>query len=129
MTARPPALHRQRRGRRAFADGLAAEHAAMADLRARGWQVLLHRARTRWGEIDIVAQRGGCLAFIEVKARPSLLAAGESIRPAQVTRIMNAAQALCAANPHWTYDSMRLDVCAVLPGNVIEWIPDAFRQY
>lgn len=120
---------RQRRGRRAFADGMAAEQAAIAALRMEGWEILLHRARTRWGEIDLVALRGGCLVFIEVKARPSLLAAGEAIRPSQVTRIMNAAQFLCTANPHWVYDSVRFDVCAVLPGNVIEWIPDAFRQF
>ncbi|RFD20413.1 YraN family protein [Komagataeibacter melaceti] len=108
---------------------MAAEHAAMADLKARGWQVLLHRARTRWGEIDLVALHGSCLVFVEVKARPSLLAAGEAIRPGQVSRIMNAARYLCAANPDWVYDSIRFDVCAVLPGNTIEWIPDAFRQF
>ncbi|WP_395371742.1 YraN family protein [Komagataeibacter diospyri] len=132
MTMRnaPPApLHRQQRGRRACADGMAAERLAIADIQARGGHVLLHRARTRWGEVDIVALQAGCLIFAEVKARPSLLAAGESIRPAQVARIMNAAQFLCAANPHWVYDSIRFDVCAVLPGNVVEWIPDAFRQY
>ncbi|GCE79407.1 YraN family protein [Komagataeibacter oboediens] len=127
--ARPAQTGRQRRGRRAFSDGMAAERLAIADLQARGWQVLLHRARTRWGEVDIVALRAGCLMFAEIKARPSLLAAGEAIRPSQVTRIMNAAQFLCAANPDWAYDSIRFDVGAVLPGNVVEWIPDAFRQY
>ena len=125
----PSATPRQRRGRRAFSDGMAAERLAIADLQARGWQVLLHRARTRWGEVDIVALRAGCLIFAEVKARPSLLAAGEAIRPAQIARIMNAARFLCATNPHWVYDSIRFDVGAVLPGNVVEWIPDAFRQY
>ena len=119
---------RSLRGGRAHATGMAAEQAAMARLRAQGWQVLAHRARTRWGEVDVVALKEGCLIFVEVKARPSLLAAGEAIRPSQVSRIMNAAQHLCAANPHWVYDRMRLDVCVVLPGNVIRWIPDAFRQ-
>ncbi|WP_227672516.1 YraN family protein [Komagataeibacter sp. FXV3] len=127
--AAPVPFHRQRRGRRACADGMAAERLAIADIQARGGQVLLHRARTRWGEVDIVALHDGCLIFAEVKARPSLLAAGEAIRPAQVARITNAAQFLCAANPHWVYDSIRFDLCAVLPGNVVEWIPDAFRQY
>ncbi|WP_242402552.1 YraN family protein [Komagataeibacter kakiaceti] len=122
-------FNRRRRGRRAFSDGLAAEHAAIAHLQARGWRIVRHRARTRWGEIDVVALRDGCLIFVEVKARPSLLGAGEAIRPAQISRIMNAAQHLCATNPDWVYDSIRFDVCAVLPGNVIEWIPDAFRQF
>ncbi|GBQ14255.1 YraN family protein [Komagataeibacter rhaeticus] len=129
IDGRPPLpSHRTLRGRRAHAAGMAAEQAAMDRLRAQGWQVLAHRARTRWGEVDVVALKAGCLIFVEVKARPSLLAAGEAIRPAQVRRIMNAARFLCASNPHWVHDRMRLDVCVVLPGNVIRWIPDAFRQ-
>ena len=39
---------------------------------ARGYRILARRFRTPHGEIDIVARRGGLIAFVEVKARASL---------------------------------------------------------
>ena len=47
------------------------EDAAVALLIREGW-VVLHRNWSRpFGELDIVARRGGWLAFVEVKARRS----------------------------------------------------------
>lgn len=43
---------------------LAAEH-----LLRLGYEIVERNFRTRWGELDIVARRGGTLAFCEVKAR------------------------------------------------------------
>ena len=40
-------------------------------LATRGWQIVDRNVRFREGEIDIVAARGGILAFIEVKTRRS----------------------------------------------------------
>src|SRR6266550_5742653 len=43
---------------------------AAADLLAEeGWTVLHRNWSLRLGELDIVARRGGCLVFVEVKAR------------------------------------------------------------
>ena len=42
------------------------EHAARC-LEAAGWRVLERNARTRYGEIDIVALDGDALVFVEVK--------------------------------------------------------------
>jgi putative endonuclease len=36
-------------------------------LAAAGWELVERNARTRYGEIDIVAREGGTLVFIEVK--------------------------------------------------------------
>lgn len=52
--------------------GLIAEKGACWFLRLRFYRILAHRYRTPWGEIDIVATRGGCVHFIEVKSRPRL---------------------------------------------------------
>jgi putative endonuclease len=56
MTAR-----RQRIGR-------AAEDLVAARLTARGWKLVERNARTRYGELDIVALDGEALVFVEVKA-------------------------------------------------------------
>lgn len=45
------------------------EDAAAELLAAEGWTVLHRNWSLRLGELDIVARRGGCLAFVEVKAR------------------------------------------------------------
>ena len=52
---------RQRLGRRA-------EDLVAARLAAAGWEVIERNARTRYGELDIVALDGRTLVFIEVKA-------------------------------------------------------------
>ncbi len=52
---------RQRLGRRA-------EDLVAARLASAGWEVLERNARTRFGELDIVALDGRALVFVEVKA-------------------------------------------------------------
>jgi Holliday junction resolvase-like predicted endonuclease len=49
--------------------GLAAESAACTVLTAQGFVVMGRNYRTRRCEIDIVAQKDGCVYFIEVKYR------------------------------------------------------------
>ena len=41
------------------------------DLRRQGWQVLHMNYRCRFGELDVIAQDGRYLAFVEVKLRRS----------------------------------------------------------
>lgn len=48
--------------------GRAAEDLVAARLAATGWEVVERNARTRLGELDIVALDGRTLAFVEVKA-------------------------------------------------------------
>lgn len=77
----PPA--RAARGTRAQAAGLAAEAAACAALVAEGWTVLARRLRTAEGEVDVVAERAGLLALVEVKRRFSLADAACALGPRQ----------------------------------------------
>lgn len=58
---RPVTVQRQRTGR-------AAEDLVAAHLAAAGWELLERNARTRYGELDIVALDGRTLVFVEVKA-------------------------------------------------------------
>lgn len=54
-------VHRQRLGE--HAEGLVA-----ARLAAAGWEIVERNARTRYGELDLVALDGNALVFAEVKA-------------------------------------------------------------
>jgi putative endonuclease len=49
--------------------GQAGEAAALAWVRDRGWTVLARDWRARNGQIDLVAEDGGTLVVLEVKAR------------------------------------------------------------
>jgi len=48
------------------------ESAAALFLERRGFKILKKNFWTRWGEIDIIAERGGAVHFIEVKTRSGL---------------------------------------------------------
>ena len=49
--------------------GILGENLAVQELRRRGYAILARRYRTRYGEIDIVADDDGTIVFVEVKAR------------------------------------------------------------
>lgn len=59
--------------------GLHAETVAVWFLRLKGYKILVRRYKTKVGEIDIIARRGNKIIFTEVKARPSIDIALESI--------------------------------------------------
>jgi len=52
--------------------GNACEVAAARFLEGRGYRILAHQFRTNFGEIDLVAEKGEELVFVEVKARKNL---------------------------------------------------------
>lgn len=54
---------------RAEQQGRRAESIAAGWLRLHGWSILAQRVRTPRGEVDLIAKRGGLVAFVEVKAR------------------------------------------------------------
>ena len=114
--------------RQAEARGRWAEWLAMAWLAAKGYRLLDHRARTAAGEIDLVARRGEYLVFIEVKARPSIETALDSIGPRQRGRITRAASIWRASRPALHALHLRYDLFLVVPGRWPQhrraaWIP------
>jgi putative endonuclease len=127
---RPPhaAGARRLRGAAAQAAGRAAEGAAEIALAQDGWSVFARRLRTPAGEIDLVAERDGLLAFVEVKARPDLARAAEALGARQRARLLAAAEIVLAANPGWGGAGVRFDVMLVEPAGQVRRIADAFRQ-
>ncbi len=106
--------------------GRRAEWLAALAYGLRGYQVLARRFRTPGGEIDIVARRGGALAFIEVKARRNHDAAIASVTPVARRRIEQAARSFLARHPHLAHLDVRYDIAAV-SGARVSIVRDAWR--
>jgi putative endonuclease len=124
---RSPPEARARRGAAAERRGRAAEGHARAALEAEGWTVLAERARTPAGELDLVAERDGLLAFVEVKARPRLADAALALGPRQRARLLGAAEAWMAAYPGHGAAGVRFDLLLVAADGGTRRIADAFR--
>ena len=116
------------RGKRAFAAGVSAETAACAALGADGWTVLARRLRTAAGEIDVLAERDGLLAIVEVKQRPTLAGAAWALTPRQQARLMAAAEIVLGEHPEWGRMGVRFDVLLVDATGAMRRISDAFRK-
>jgi len=117
--------------------GRAAEDFVAGKLAAAGWEIVERNARTRYGELDIVALDGRSLVFVEVKAgrensifgpeRPVL-----GVGPTKQLRIRRLAVAwMMERRDAPRYDEIRFDAVGVTfdrVGNVtdIEYIKAAF---
>ncbi|HWB70228.1 MAG TPA: YraN family protein [Solirubrobacterales bacterium] len=99
--------------------GRAAEALVAARLLASGWRIVERNARTRFGELDLIALDGSTLVFVEVKAgragaffgpeRPVL-----GVGPRKQTRVRRLATAWMAERrsaPH--YAEIRFDAVGV----------------
>ena len=96
----------------------------------RGYRILERNYSCRSGEIDRIAELGGVLCFVEIKARANR-AFGEAVEAISLKkqrRIARAASYYLARNP--TDQPCRFDVLALdleAGGWVFTWVPDAFQ--
>ena len=109
--------------------GLAAEESACRALVSDGWAILAKRVRTKAGEVDAVAEKDGLLAFVEVKARPTLAMAASALGARQQGRLMAAAEILLAEHPDWGCNGVRFDVMLVDGQSRVRRVADAFRLH
>ncbi len=116
------------RGGRAHARGLTGEAAAVVALERDGWSLLARRLRTAAGEIDLLAEKDGLLAVIEVKARRTHADAATAIPLRQRRRLIAAAGIALAAHPEWGRGGVRFDVLVVDAAGRVRRIADAFRE-
>ena len=113
--------------------GKQGESLACDALRAQGYVILATRHRTRFGEIDIVAEHGRTLVFVEVKARRTARhgTAAESLSPRKQRRIAAMALDYLAWN-HRLESPCRFDVVAIdgigRAGMTIKVIRDAWQM-
>ena len=75
--------------------GALGETVAAAHLEAQGLNVVDRNFRTRYGEVDLIAEDSGTLVFVEVKTRRSLAfgAPEESVTPRKRARLAKVAAA------------------------------------
>ena len=118
---------RQRR-REAQRRGLRAETIAAWWLRLKGYRILARGFRCPAGEIDLVARRHRTLAFVEVKARPSLAEASDALTPRQRRRIARAAEAFVQRHSALATCGLRFDVVMIVPRRWPKHISDAWQQ-
>ncbi|MFC3124508.1 YraN family protein [Pseudoroseomonas globiformis] len=107
--------------------GRSAEDRVASRLEAEGWTVLARRFRNKGGEIDLVVERDGLLAFVEVKARAALSDAALSVSPRQQARLLAGAEAWLAMHPGHGWAGMRFDVVLVDGQGRMRRIADAIR--
>ncbi len=111
----------KKRRRIAKTAGQAGEEAAACYLEQLGWRILARNCRLPGGEIDIIAQDGGCLVFVEVKTRRSSRFGSpfEAVDSRKQQRLATAALAYMSKR---NLDmAARFDVAAVFPEH------DSFR--
>ena len=106
--------------------GKSGENIAAAELERRGYAILARRYRTARGEIDIVAQDGPTLVFVEVKVRdtPECGTAAEAVTRHKQRRLGRMASDYLARHDI-TDQPCRFDVVAIDDG-VVTVYSDAF---
>lgn len=103
-----PSRVRRRTKQQAWRYGRRAETICAWWLRLRGYQIIARRYRCPVGEIDLIARRGGTLAFVEVKAREDQ--AADTLQPRQRRRIVRAAEAFLQSRPALAKLDLRFDL-------------------
>ena len=95
-----------------YKKGLFAEYLAIIYLFFAGYRIIAHRYKTKFGEIDIIAQKGKDIIFVEVKTRQHIENAAEAVSKKSQKRIENAAK-LWLSRSKYNILNCRFDVFLV----------------
>jgi putative endonuclease len=112
---------------RAYRRGHRGEFVASLALLLKGYRIVARRFRTKAGEIDLIARRGDLVLVVEVKARPTLIAAMEAITATAERRIEAATDIWLARQADHARLSVRFDMIAVLPRRWPVHVPNIFQ--
>jgi putative endonuclease len=116
--------------------GDAAEDAACSHLQQHGCRVIARNVRYREGELDVVAQDGSTLVFVEVRLRnrDTFGGAADSVDRFKRKRLVRAAQHYLAQHFDAAQSGTRgvppcrFDVITADDAGVSDWIQDAFAN-
>lgn len=107
----PPSRSRTRAERR----GRLGEAVAALFLRAQLFRIRHKRFKTPVGEIDLIAERGRLLVFVEVKTRASGADLDMALEAVNAERISRAADYYLARHPGLAGRDMRYDIILLKP--------------
>lgn len=116
----------ERRGLGKLGERLAQEH-----LRRQGYRIKETNYRCSLGEVDIIAEDGDCLVFVEVRTRRGrgFGTPEESITPAKSLRLATLAefyvQSLDTLPAHWRVDVVAVELTPSGRLSRVEIIPNA----
>lgn len=111
-----------------YEKGLLNEKKALDFLEQKGFKLIKNRAKTPYGEIDLLMQDDQTIVAIEVKYRKNIEDAAYSILPKQKLRIQNALLWLIAndVNFHKQTPMQRFDVVLICSKNEIRHYSNAW---
>ena len=106
--------------------GLAAEQLAAEYLSQQGLSIIARNWRCRFGEIDLIAQQGKTLIFVEVRQRKNSRFGGaaSSISAAKQGRLIRTAQMYLQSispTPACRFDAVCID------GEQLTWLQDCIQ--
>ncbi len=113
---------------RGIETGRLCESKAVRFLEERGYRVLERNYRCLFGEIDIIAEEGGYIVFVEVKSRAAPLFGEPYLRVTRKKRASIIKSALAYLKRRGSVSAdCRIDVVSIcLDNNRMELIRDAF---
>jgi putative endonuclease len=117
---------RRNRGAMSYQAGLSAEDRISTDYERRGLPVAQRRWCGKGGEIDLIAQDGDGLVFIEVKQSRSFDQAVARVSPRQMKRLYASAEEYLGQMPRGSLTDVRFDVALVNGHGEVRIIENAF---
>ncbi|WP_296706551.1 MULTISPECIES: YraN family protein [unclassified Treponema] len=108
------------------------ENRAVLFLESRGYKIIARNWRTRFGEIDIIAQKSDLLVFAEVKTLPSggLETLAHELNLRKQKRIIETSKFFLAKHRQYNNSKIRFDVLAIDVPELepVYHIEDAFSE-
>jgi len=119
---------RHARGTTSYHAGMAAEDIVASRYARGGFPILEKRWRGSRGEIDLVAQDGESIVFIEVKKSRSHAQAAARLNRRQMDRIYGAGSEFLSTQPRGQLTDVRFDVALVDEMGRVDVIENAFME-
>jgi putative endonuclease len=108
-----------------YEKGISAELCAEKELISRGYEIVGKRVKTKYGEIDILAQKGENVVAVEVKQRKTLGGARSCLSLKQQRRIANAFLFVISQRDE-LFENYRIDMICLDACGRFEHIENAF---
>jgi putative endonuclease len=126
MTSRLPAKPKSPERLAAEVLGRRGERLAAWFLRLKGYRIRAMRFKTAAGELDIIAERFGTIAFVEVKSRTRTQTDFDPLLAVNHRRIVRAAKIYLARYPRLMTRTLRFDIILLAPGTWPRHLVNAF---